>query len=775
MSGGDAAADHPRPDARGAGAPAGDSPATGAPVEGARAESPSAGDAPAGVTPAGGAAAEGALAESAPAAVAELLRAAARELADIGTAVQEASVHATAALTDGAVLGALPRAPAEGYRAQRALLRAVTDRNGLGYAVAGGRLGALAAKLGGMAGAESLAVLILATSLRLRITAVTLNHPELLDDPLLSRLIGAVGADRDIESVRALRALLKDRGAVRTLSGLAPVFGEVLALRALLDENPLNDTAAWLIATGKGYASADPITGLSNRAIAVLDTGDGAARRLEPDPAEAARLGSRGSLLDFLANIGVVGTTGRMLIQSVTGPDGVVRHVVQVPGMRPGRPDTDSPQDLLGAFSSAVLDSGPYSRALIKAIDDFGIPPGAEIALIGHSSGGAAIMNLVQDTGFCARYTVTHAVAVGSPVDFKRPADPRTWIASVTNQHDIIPTLDGQGAGNCFDLHPDWYVVDYFDSTHLFPICHSIEHYAANIANDLPEARDRIDRQLTPYRGPVTRSQIYLLFDRAPHPEGFPFLTVPTYPATTSRGALELPVRCQDGSALTAYFAADPGVAAALLEETGLGPAVRIAGRALVALHASWDRRTSLGGYREVDLGIIVHDPWRPRPFRIWPDLLRRADRRHSGSCSVGSVVDADTVSAVAPEIWGRRPSVAPLDIRLTARSARIVVGGPDDRLLTLRGPLGPGVPIEGRDLVSYSRHGGTTLRSCVETRGRGRAHPAPRARLTVGRTAHPMARHLRDLGLDGARPLLCLSTAAHQTLRAAGVPVRTT
>jgi hypothetical protein len=120
---------------------------------------------------------------------AKLLRSAARELADIGVRVQETSAHATAALTDGAVLGALSRAPAEGYRAQRALFRAVTNRKGLGYAVAGGRLGTLAAKLGEMLGAESLAVLILATSLRLRITAVTLNHPELIGDPLLGRLI----------------------------------------------------------------------------------------------------------------------------------------------------------------------------------------------------------------------------------------------------------------------------------------------------------------------------------------------------------------------------------------------------------------------------------------------------------------------------------------------------------------------------------------------------------------------------------------------------------
>ncbi|MEU6999786.1 hypothetical protein [Nonomuraea sp. NPDC046570] len=702
---------------------------------------------------------------------AALLREAARELVEIGVAIHDVAAHATAALTDRVALGALPRAPAAGYQAQRALMRAVTNGDGLGYAPAGGRLATLAARVGAMTGAESLAVRVLTTSLRLRIAAVVLDHPELAGDAMLGRLIEAAAADRDLEAIRALRALLRDRGAVRTLSGLAPIFGEVLALRALLDENPLNDAAAWLIATGKGYATADPITGMSNRAVAVLDTGEGAARRVDLSAAEAARLNSHGSLLGFLRNISEVGTTGRMLIQSVEGPDGVVRHVVQVPGMRAGRPDNASPQDLLGAFSSAVLDSSPYSRALAKAIDDYGLPQGAELALIGHSSGGAAIMNLVQDAKFCARYTVTHAVAVGSPIDFKKPADPRTWVASVTNQHDIIPTLDGQGAGGCFDLHPDWYVVDYYDSTHLFPLCHGIEHYIANIADDLPGARDVIDGRLGPYRGVVVRAQAYLLFDRVPYPEGFPFLTVPTYPADTSQGAVELPIRCQNGSSLTAYFASDPGAAAGLLEGTGLGPAVQVGGRALVAVHAAWNRRTSLGGYREVHLGVVVPDPWRSGSLRVWPDLLRNADRRRSGTFLAGSVVDSAAVCAVAPHLWGAEPYLAPLEFRLTARGARVAVGG----LVTLCGLLGPGLPASDRDLVGYAGRAGNTLRSCVRTRGSCRVHPLPRVRLTVGQADHPLVRQLHELGLDGARPLLCLSAIARQTLRGAGVPVLTT
>ncbi|MEU1386656.1 MULTISPECIES: hypothetical protein [unclassified Nonomuraea] len=705
------------------------------------------------------------------------LRALARELVDIAVSIHGAASHATAALTDDALLRAVPRAPSAARPAYRALLRATTNGRGLGYSFTGGRLATAAAKAGAMLGAESLAVRVLATSLRLRVAAVAVAHPELTEDPMLARLIEAAAADRDVEAVRALRALLKDRGAVRALSQLAPVFGEVLALRALLDENPLNDAAAWLIATGRGFATADPLFGVSNRAIAALDVGEGAARRVELTAAESARLCARGSLLGFLANISTIGTTGRALLQSVEGPDGVLRHVLHAPGMRVGRPDGESPQDLLGAFSSAVLAASPYSRALAQAVADYGPPQGAELALVGHSAGGAAIMNLAQDPAFCARHTVTHAVAVGSPVDFKRPADPRTWVASVTNQHDIIPTLDGQGAGTCFDPHPDWYVVDYSDSTHMFPQCHSIERYLANLTDDLPEARDLIERRLAPYRGRVVRSQAYLLFDRPPAPERLPFPAEPVHAVDGSEGAVELPIRCRDGEALTACFATSPAAVAGLLAGTGLGPVVRVAGRALVVVHAARNRHTGVGDYAELQVGVVVPGPFRsPESGPPWwgsrlPGLLRAADVRRCGGFLVGSAVDSAVVQALGTRLWGGETYLTALELRLGARSAHLAA----DRILTLRGRLGPGLPLNDPGLVGYAREAGAVLRSRVRARGRARLHAAPSLRLAVEpRSAHPLAERLRELGLDGARPLLCLSATTRRTLRDAAVPVPT-
>ncbi|WP_344247540.1 hypothetical protein, partial [Actinocorallia libanotica] len=658
----------------------------------------------------------------------------ARELAEVAHALREASVHATAALHEPALAASLRRAPGTGLRAQRALLRAVTDRRGLGWAVSGGRAGTIGAKIGGFVRAGNLPIRIMTTSLRLRIAAVVLQHPELAEDPLLRRLLEAVSADGDLAAGRALHALIKDRGAARTLSGIAPIFGELLALRALLDKNPLNDNTAWLIATGLGAATADPLTGMSNRAVARLDRGAGAAVPVEPAPHEAERLSARGSFMDYLSDLLVIRPTGRALVQTVRGPDGVERHVVLAPGMRMGRPDTDSPADLLGAFSSTVLDSGPYSRSLARAIADYGIPEGAEVAFIGHSAGGSAVMSLAQDPEFNARHVLTDAIAIGSPIDFKQPASPATRVSSITNHHDIIPTLDGQGAGNCFTLHPDWYIVDYTDRTHLFPACHGLAQYAANLRNDLPEARAHLEAQLAAYTGPIVRRRLYRLYDHAPTPAGFPFLTVPTHPRTTSEGPVTVPVRTFDATVLAAWFTVPAEAAETLLASTPFTP-VTTASRAVAVLHLTTHRESTLGPHHEATLSLLVHSPLRPRATDLWRDLLRAPSLRHAGLHPLATALTTPAARAAAADLWSHPAHLAEAAFTLTPTTAAFTLTTPTPTttipptttpLLTLTGTLGPRLrppplrhPPTTRILYTHTDH--TLSRSLLQSNASNR------------------------------------------------------
>ncbi|MET7680511.1 acetoacetate decarboxylase family protein [Streptomyces sp. NPDC005423] len=694
----------------------------------------------------------------------ESLRRCARDVVAVAEGIRAVSARTTAVFLNPEFRSSARRHPRAGLPAQWAVLRVLTSGQGLGSAITAERgVGRRLGQGGEILGRESLAALVAVASLRLRIAAVLLDHPELARHAGMRRLMNAVTADRDLASLRALRALFKDQGAQRALSALAPVMAEVLAIRALLDEDPMNDETGWALATGR-VLSADPIKGINTAYVCELDRGEGAADPVELTAHESGRLADRGSFLGFLRNIDLLSTDGRVLLQDVRGPDGTVRHVVHAPGMAPGRPRNDSPQDFVGAWRNLFMPDSPYTRSILLAIGQYGIPRGAEVALIGHSEGGIAVMNLAQSEEFCRAYRVTHVVAVGSPVDNKKPADPRTWAATITNQHDIVPVLDGRGAGTAFDPHPDWYEVDYTGTTHEFPLSHMLGTYIRDLETVIPEAARHVDEALAPYRGEVLRTECYQLKDRAHPPQGYPFLTVPTAPVTTSAGPVDTPVRYYDSTAAHAFFPVDPDAARSLLPDVTWMVPARLGRRALAVLSVYEHRCTTIGPYSEIGLSVIVNDLWRPRPYDLALDLARRVDLRRTGRYVVGLTVSTEEARAVAEEVWGQRASVAPVDVDLPGRG---IDAGTGESGIRLTGGLGPGARCPDADWVLYGRRGERTLRIQVRTHGRPRVHPAPRVRLRVGTGSHPLAEQLRRLGLDSARPrsvLTCRDFMAHRS-----------
>ncbi|MFI5782860.1 hypothetical protein [Nocardia sp. NPDC051570] len=697
------------------------------------------------------------------------LKAAAFELVQIAETVRAISQQATALVGPPPLL-----APQTGLTVGYRLLNALTDRQGLGFAFTGGLVGSLAAGLGGVFGRNSLAVQIMVASLSLRLAALRLVHPELTEDPKLVRFIDAAFAGHELETIEALQVWFKDRGAVGGLSGLAPMFAEILCVKALQDKNPLNDASAWGVASGKSGPTAGLLLGVSTKLMTRLDRGAGGATPIDAGPHVMSALADEGSMLGFLGNIVVLGNDGRIVIQTIAAQDGVERYVVQVPGMRPGRARNESPQDLVGAFSATLKNESTYSGALHSAIDQYGIPDGAQIALIGHSAGGPAIMNLTQEEDFCRRFRITHAVAVGSPVNHKHPADPGTWVASITNQHDIVPSLDGLGAGSCFDLHPDWYQVSYTEPAHQFPECHSPAHYLHNLEHLLPEALHYIEEQFTPYRGEVIRTQLYQTYDQPPRPPGYPFLTVPTHPVSTASGPVRLPIVCSEGRALAAFFAADAEAAAALPDSRDLGKLMRIApGRVLAALLAWEHRDGSLAPFRCVAAGLVVPGPWKSG-WHTLTELLGSADQGGIGLRPLGMVVTTDEVDDLNRKVWGYPSLRGDVTVRVGPLRTAIAAYADDGQVLGMAGLLGPAVPYPARDLVFYSRLGRKVQRSQMDIKGRVWAHPAMPAKLRIGPSQEPLAQQLRALKLEGARPLLCLSTRNFQSRIAAGAALTT-
>ncbi|MER6951508.1 hypothetical protein ABT294_46585 [Nonomuraea sp. NPDC000554] len=528
------------------------------------------------------------------------LREAAAELAETAERIAAIGDRATAILLGPDLTTSAPRSPRTAWRAHRALLHALPHPHGLGHALSpvlsplrdskpndrtsvpgellGGR-GGWGSLLGGViswlrppAGRASLAGRVAVTSLRLRVSALTLIHPELAG---ADALLDAVATGRDPES----SGFPFPCGGGAMPPSVAMVAREVAATRALLTGHPPGRSGGG----SRRPSLAGPPRGALVRTVTGRDGGGVAAERV---PFAAAS--GEGGLLDYLGNIERLGDDGRVLLQEVRA-GGTVGYVLQATDTR-DRPGgaahgsvglPGSPEDLGGAapdsasppaaahghgnarlsaaahrHGSARPSAAAYAQGLAEAVADFGVPDGALIALIGHGEGGAAVLGLARDAEFCSRYRVTHVVCVGAPVGGTPCADPRTWVASVSNRHDLVPALDVLAAGARLGPPPGWYTVGYTDPAHTFPGCHHVSAYLAGLRDDLPVTRLLLERRLAAYRGPVTRSQAYQLGNRLRPPAGSRFPSVATGRAGTSAGPVEQPLRQAAARAAVSLFAA---------------------------------------------------------------------------------------------------------------------------------------------------------------------------------------------------------------------------
>ncbi|ARZ71250.1 hypothetical protein SMD11_5671 [Streptomyces albireticuli] len=440
------------------------------------------------------------------------LAAVARSLSGTAGVIRDAGRVLTAVATDPALLRSLGRSPRSGARALFALTRTLVAPTGLGYAPDGAGPGRVARLGGVLTSRASLAVDVAVTALKLRIRLCAVRHPEFVEEGPVRRMLIAVEADKQLLALRILRENVRAQGGARTLAALAPCLAEVLAWNALVDENPFNDEAAWHVVQGT-RPDSDPLLGTRISTWARWDRGAGRAVAEPPDPELLAGFDNGGGVTAHLRNLAAIGNDGRMIVQRVKGPDGVTRYVALLPGMALGLPRNPTPQDLVGAVTAVGRNDSPYTRAVRKALA-LTVPDGAEIALVGHSQGGIAAMNLTELGEVNDRWRLARVVAVGSPIDFKRPRDPRTKVVSLVNEHDVVPNLEGRSPASVFPVPADWLEFTWVDPTHDFPQCHNVDVYAQSLDKVVPEARDRVDDLLAPFRGHVEETVVLRLHDR---------------------------------------------------------------------------------------------------------------------------------------------------------------------------------------------------------------------------------------------------------------------
>lgn len=250
------------------------------------------------------------------------------------------------------------------------------------------------------------------------------------------------------------------------------------------------------------------------------------------------------------------------------------------------------------------------------------------------------------------------------------------------------------------------------------------------------------------------------------------FFQYPRNTLTSSEGDVQMPIMYYDDSVMMALFRVDYDKAQALVADQGL-QAVRIfGGKALVAMAFYQYRETSIADYNEVGVAIATVPNGTKAPMFPLLSMLNALDKAPIGFCVVDLPVTTPAACAAGREIWGYPKFVTPIGFSLKGNQFEGVVTDPatSKDLVRLSGKAGIGVPGPLLDLVLYSRHNGSMLRTLVNTRGGALTCLAGSLRVTVSdESKHPMALRLHALGLNQAKPVLVFHSHALQLRLNAG------
>jgi hypothetical protein len=218
-----------------------------------------------------------------------------------------------------------------------------------------------------------------------------------------------------------------------------------------------------------------------------------------------------------------------------------------------------------------------------------------------------------------------------------------------------------------------------------------------------------------------------------------------------------LPIRYFDAQYLSATFLTDADRAADLLVGTGLQPLRQEEGQAFVVLFYGEYRKTDIGPYNEVGLSILSVAPDDPIPALYIPNLPVTSTIADRAGC----------------EIWGFNKFVTEIEIRREGKKFMARLRDPDNVTIgTFEGTRGPWVPMPPSDLLTFSTLNGRLLKTQTQVLTPFQVGTGDNFLLKVGPSRHPMATNLRNLALDGKRPILVQHADPAQALLFPGTPL---
>lgn len=260
-----------------------------------------------------------------------------------------------------------------------------------------------------------------------------------------------------------------------------------------------------------------------------------------------------------------------------------------------------------------------------------------------------------------------------------------------------------------------------------------------------------------------------------------PFFNVASKAVSTSEGPVELPILYRSVRNLNAFFLVDRMLLQAALDEAGafnLRPTCEWSGKALIAIACFEYRDTTIGPYNEIALVIaVVRKHVKPR-LGHWLQALRDAENpsREMGWFVVQMPVTTTAACTAGREIWGFPKFVSAIEFDRSGRCVGVSVSDPDHpddysrAIMDLSGDLGVGIPGPSISLMVYTQCKEQWLRTAINVRGGARLHAGGGFKLHIGASAHPMARTMIDLGLQGASPIIVTYTDTFQSRLNGGV-----
>ncbi len=234
----------------------------------------------------------------------------------------------------------------------------------------------------------------------------------------------------------------------------------------------------------------------------------------------------------------------------------------------------------------------------------------------------------------------------------------------------------------------------------------------------------------------------------------------------TSEGKVQLPILYYDASMALLLFWVDSDKITPKLQGTGLSAYKSSSGKVIVGIAFYEYRNTTIGSYDEVGLGILVHHNKNLNFLSLFIEFLRKTGKRTSGFFIIDLPVTTPIACAAGRELYGYPKFVTDIFFKLDQGSinGQILYPKTNQAILKVEGNFGRGIPFPATDLIIFSHHEESILKTIVNVNTIAKTHLNRSVQLKVGSVQHQMATNLMDMGLQNACPFLIQTSHRFQS-----------